>query len=138
VLTQDYLDCREGFKQQSLCKAAANRVALRQNAVEESDVLFRFQKSRHSFELCAMLLRDEGRASNIASIGHLGGARVALEQNRLRSGAAGRRAEEKDAGYRPNFHNLEATSLDRNRKRRERRSLRSCVDQRFDQLDGVQ
>jgi len=86
-----------------------------------------------------MPLCDERRAIDIARIGDLGGARVALEQNGLRTNACrDRAADQKDESYPPSFHVPEVTLLGQERKRSKRRSLRSSADQGFDQLDGVQ
>ena len=70
--------------------------ASRPNAVEERDVLLRLQEPRHPLVLRAMLLCDKGRALDIARIADLGGIGIALQQERLRPGAAGaQRPEEK-------------------------------------------
>jgi hypothetical protein len=53
--------------------------ASRPNAVEESDVLLRFEEARHPFVSCAMLPGNKGRAVDIARIPHLDGIRIALE-----------------------------------------------------------
>jgi hypothetical protein len=69
--------------------------ASRSNAVEERDVLLRFEKARHPLVLRAMLPGDKGRAVDVTVISYLDRARIALEQKRLRPGAGGaqRRAE---------------------------------------------
>jgi hypothetical protein len=63
--------------------------ASRPNAVEECDVLLRFEEARHPLVLRAMLPGNKRRAVDIARIAYLGGTRTALEQERLRPGAGG-------------------------------------------------
>jgi hypothetical protein len=70
--------------------------ALRPNAVEERDVLLRFEEARHPLVLCAMLPGNERRALYRAVITNLGRTRIALEQKRLRPRASGfQRPEDK-------------------------------------------
>jgi hypothetical protein len=59
------------------------------NAVEECDVLLRFEEARHPLVLRAMLPGNQGRAVDIARIAYLGGTRIALEQKRLWPGTGG-------------------------------------------------
>ena len=66
----------------------------RPNAVEERDILLRFEEARHALVLCAMVPGDNGRAVDVARIAYLGRTRVALEQERLRPGAGGAQCAE--------------------------------------------
>ena len=67
----------------------------RPNAVEERDILLRFEEVRHPLVSRAMVPGVNGRAVDVARITDLGRIRVALEQERFRPGAGGaQRAEE--------------------------------------------
>jgi hypothetical protein len=68
--------------------------ALRANAVEERDVLLRFEEARQPLVLRAMLPGNERRAVDIAGISDLGRIGVTLEQERLRPGARGAQRRE--------------------------------------------
>ena len=63
--------------------------ASRPNAVEESNVLLRFEEARHPFVLCAMLPGNKRRGVDIARIAYLGRIPVALKQERLRPDTGG-------------------------------------------------
>ena len=76
-----------GIKRQSL--------ASRQNAVEERDVLLRFEEAGHALILRAMLLGNERRAVDLPGISDLGGIGIALEKEWLRPSAAGAQRREK-------------------------------------------
>jgi hypothetical protein len=69
-------------------------IVSRPNAVEERNVLLRFEKARHPLVLCAMLPGNKGRAIDLAVITNLGGTGIALEQKRLRPGAGGAQRRE--------------------------------------------
>ena len=66
----------------------------RLNAVEERDVLLRFEEARHPLVSSAMLPGNESRAVDIARVAHLGGIRIALEQERLGPVARGAQCRE--------------------------------------------
>ena len=69
----------------------------RPNAIEERDILLRFEEARHPLVSCAMLPGNKSRAVDIARVAHLGGIRIALEQERLRPGAGGAQSREEQS-----------------------------------------
>ena len=123
------------------------RANSRPNTIEERDVLLRLQEPRHPLVLGAMPPGDEGGAVDIAAIADLGRICVALEQERLaaRAGSA-QAAGEKQKGNsaevsRPRGYAAAEKSQAPMRVAlpiARRRLLRSRVDQRLDQLNGVQ
>ena len=77
--------------------------ASRPNAVEESNVLLRFEEARHPFVSCAMLPGNKRRGVDIARIAYLGRIPVALKQERLRpdTGGAQRPEEQRQKEHTP-------------------------------------
>jgi hypothetical protein len=119
----------------------------RPHAVEERNILFGLQEARHPLVSRTMLSCDRGCAFKIAAISDLGRTCIALNEERLRSRAPqSQAARQSEREYPPKPHLSEAKARRENGKRRSalssggerRRSLRSRIDQRLDQLHGMQ
>ncbi len=79
--------------------------ALRTNAVEERDILLRFQEARYPLKAGAMLLRDEGGGVYVAGKPDLCSACVALQQKGFwASAAVCQKAQQNSDFYRPRYH----------------------------------
>ena len=103
------------FRRQQFPQGRRRR--LRSDAVEIRDVLAGFDKPGDALVLGTMLFGHECGILDAAAVTDLGGARIALEQERLWAAASGgREHRDQDKGDRSSFHDKEATRPDLNGK----------------------